>query len=181
MQPPGVCKLYLRDSSGFLRHHEQPRFIAGFPSLEDLGPPRTSKQERLVWLVWLEKACLSPLTFCFKEIYLFQRYRKGGGEGEKHQLAVSHMPPTRDLANNQGMCPDWGSNQQPSDSQANAQPTEPHQPGLSPLTLEVGMMPSLLVKKLKPLGIVTEANTIPEEPELWAGESYSRTLLFPHT
>ena len=38
--------------------------------------------------------------------------------------------PTRDLACNLRMCPDWELNQQPFASQAAAQSTEPHQPGL---------------------------------------------------
>ena len=40
------------------------------------------------------------------------------------------MPPTGDLAHNPGMCPDWESNQWPFGTQAGAQSTEPHQPGL---------------------------------------------------
>ena len=39
-------------------------------------------------------------------------------------------PPTRDLACNSGMCPDWESNQQLFGSQAQVQSTELHQPGL---------------------------------------------------
>ena len=40
--------------------------------------------------------------------------RKGEREGEKHQCVLaSHMPPSGDLANKPGMCPDWESNQQP--------------------------------------------------------------------
>ena len=49
---------------------------------------------------------------------------------ERHQLVSSHTPPTRDLACNLGMCPDWESNWQTFDLQAAAQSTEPHQPGL---------------------------------------------------
>ena len=64
-------------------------------------------------------------------IYFRERGKEGGREGEKHQCVVaSHMPPTGDLAHNPGTCPDWESNQQPSASQAGAQSTEPHQPGL---------------------------------------------------
>ena len=38
--------------------------------------------------------------------------RVGEREGEKHQYVVtSHVPPTRDLAYNPGMCPEWESNQ----------------------------------------------------------------------
>ena len=39
------------------------------------------------------------------------------------------MPPTRDLAHNPGMCPDWKMNWRPFGSQAGTQSTEPHQPG----------------------------------------------------
>ena len=55
----------------------------------------------------------------FKDfIYLFREKRKGGKEGEKHQCVVaSHTPPTGDLAQNPGMCPDWKSNQRPLGSQ----------------------------------------------------------------
>ena len=49
---------------------------------------------------------------------------------EKHQSVASCMPPTRDLARNPGMCPDWELNQQYFGSQASAHPTEPCQPGL---------------------------------------------------
>ena len=61
----------------------------------------------------------------------------GEREGEKHQCVVaSHVPPTGDLAcHNPGMCPDWELNQQPFGSQASAQSTERHQPGLSSLNL----------------------------------------------
>ena len=69
----------------------------------------------------------------FKRFYPFiftEREREGEREGEKHQCEVaSHAPPTRDLAHNPGMCPDWESNQQRFGSQAGSQSTEPHQPG----------------------------------------------------
>ena len=42
---------------------------------------------------------------------------------------LSHVPHTGDLAHNSGMCPDWELNQRPFGTQANAQSTEPHQPG----------------------------------------------------
>ena len=64
-------------------------------------------------------------------IYLLERGREGEREGEKHQCVVaSHVAPTGDPARNPGMCPDWESNQRPFGSQAGAQSTEPHQPGL---------------------------------------------------
>ena len=54
-----------------------------------------------------------------------------GREGETRQCVVaSCTPPAGDLASSSGMCPDWEWNQQPFGSQAGAQPTEPHQPGL---------------------------------------------------
>ena len=64
-------------------------------------------------------------------IYLFlEREREGEREGEKQCVVASRMPPTGDMAHNPGMCPDWESNQRPFGSQADAQSTEPHQPGL---------------------------------------------------
>ena len=52
------------------------------------------------------------ISYFFKDfIYLFifrQREREGEREGEKHQCVVaSHTPPSRDLAHNPHMCPDW--------------------------------------------------------------------------
>ena len=47
----------------------------------------------------------------------------------KSNQIPSHTPPTGDLAHNLGMCPSWELNQWPFDSQADAQSTEPHQPG----------------------------------------------------
>ena len=59
------------------------------------------------------------------------RGREGEREGEKHLCVVaSHESPTGDLAHKPGMCPDWELNQQPFGSQASAQSTESHQPGL---------------------------------------------------
>ena len=77
----------------------------------------------------------------FKRLYLFtfrERGRKGGREGEKHQCVVAfHMPPTRELAHNPGMCPDWESNRRPFGSQTGTQSTEPSQPGLYQNVLSV--------------------------------------------
>ena len=49
---------------------------------------------------------------------------------EKHPSVASHMHPTKDVALNPGMCPDWESNQQPFSLWDGAQPTEPHWSGL---------------------------------------------------
>ena len=75
----------------------------------------------------------------FSRFYLFlERVREGEREGEKHQYVVaSRAPPTEDLAHNPGMCLDRESNPQPFGSQASAQSTEPHQPGLSSFLKEV--------------------------------------------
>ena len=73
------------------------------------------------------------LFFFFKDFIYLPLDRRGEGEreGEKHRCVVaSRAPPTRDLAHNPGLCPDWELNQRPFGSQAGAQPTEPHQPGL---------------------------------------------------
>ena len=70
----------------------------------------------------------------FKRFHLFifrQRGRKGERKGEKHQCVVaSHVSPSKDLARNPGVCPDWESNWRPFGSHDSAQSTEPHQPGL---------------------------------------------------
>ena len=69
--------------------------------------------------------------YFFLRFYLFI-FRGREREGEKHQCVVaSPVSPTGDLAHNLGTCPDWESNQQPFDSQASTQSTEPHQPGLT--------------------------------------------------
>ena len=72
--------------------------------------------------------------FLFKILFIFRE--RGGRERnsdvrEKHHLVASHapLPPTRDLARNPGMCPDWESNRRPFGSQAGVRSTEPHQPG----------------------------------------------------
>ena len=53
------------------------------------------------------------LKFIFRE-----RESEGEGRGEKHHCVVaSHVAPTRDLARNPGMCPDWESNRRPFHSQ----------------------------------------------------------------
>ena len=70
----------------------------------------------------------------FLRFYLFifrERGRERQREAEKHQWMVAcSVPPTGDLAHNTVMCSDWESSQQPFGSQAHAQSTELHQPGL---------------------------------------------------
>ena len=71
----------------------------------------------------------------FKDfIYLFLN-RGEGREKERERNINVWLPlawtPTRDLACNPGMCPDWESNLWPFGSQAGAQCTELHQPGLN--------------------------------------------------
>ena len=69
---------------------------------------------------------------CFLKIFIYLFLEgKGRREGEKHQGGVaSRTPPTEDQACNPGMCPDQELNWRPFGSQAGAQSTEPHQPGL---------------------------------------------------
>ena len=86
------------------------------------------------WVVHVSSLASHFLYYSFlflKYLFLFrERVREGEREGEKHQSVASCMPPTGDLACNPGMCLDQESSQQPFSSQAGAQSTEPHQPGL---------------------------------------------------
>ena len=67
-------------------------------------------------------------------IYLFleRGEAKEKSEGEKHQCVIAFHAwvPTRDLAHNPGMCPDWELNWQPFGWQACTQSTEPHHQGI---------------------------------------------------
>ena len=82
-------------------------------------------QKCLRWLQRYVKSSVFSTVFIY-----FQRKGMGEREEDKHWSVASHMPPTRDLACNQGMCPDWESNRQPFSLQPVTQPTEPHQSGL---------------------------------------------------
>ena len=65
-------------------------------------------------------------------LYILDRGKEGGREGEKDQgVVASHTPPAGDLAHKPGMCPDWESNWRPFDSKASAQSIETHQLGLN--------------------------------------------------
>ena len=79
----------------------------------------------------------------------------GEREGEKHQcVVVSHVLPTRDLAHNPGMCPDWESNWRPFGFQASTPSTEPHQPGQEIHSyLRVRKMPSHISSTILPFTI----------------------------
>ena len=74
----------------------------------------------------------SAIIFMKDFIYLFLDRREGEGKERERNISVwlPLTPPNRDLARNPGMCPDWESNQQRFVSQAHAQSTELHQPGL---------------------------------------------------
>ena len=64
-------------------------------------------------------------------------------------MVASHMPPTGDLAHSPDMCPDWESNQWSFGSQAGAQSTEPHQPGLRNHFLTVNIYIAVKVAVMK--------------------------------
>ena len=95
--------------------------------------------------------CFSDCIF-FKDlinVFIFkERGREGEREGEKHQSFPSHIPPTGDPAHtpptvpacNPGMCPVWQLNPQPFSSQARAQSTEPHLPGLTVISYCLGCL-----------------------------------------
>ena len=74
------------------------------------------------------------VKFFFLRFYLCLE-REEGKEKERERninvrLPVTHPHQTGDLTHNPGMCPNRESNWRPFGSQAGAQSTEPHQPGL---------------------------------------------------
>ena len=64
-------------------------------------------------------------------MHLFLEKKEGRKRGKHQCVVASCVPPTGDLACNPGMCPDWELSQRLFGSQASAQSTEPHQPGLN--------------------------------------------------
>ena len=78
------------------------------------------------------------LEVCLFEVFYLFLERGEGREKERERnigcagdiSVASCTPPAWGLARNPGMCPDWESNQQPFGSQAGAQSSEPHEPGL---------------------------------------------------
>ena len=91
------------------------------------------RKQRLLWRKpWRNEGDIAKIIFKIFYLLIFrEKGREGEREEEKHQCVVaSHVPPTGDLACNPGMCSDWESNQWPFGSQASAQSTELHQPGL---------------------------------------------------
>ena len=73
-------------------------------------------------LLCIASLLLNKLIIQIFYLFVFrERGREGESEGEKHQHVVtSHMPSTRNLAHNPGMCPDWELNRQTFGSQAGA-------------------------------------------------------------
>ena len=68
------------------------------------------KERRMFWAG--EKVMQAFYFFNLKKYLCLERGREGEREGEEHQCVVaSHVPPTRDLACNPDMCPDWELNQ----------------------------------------------------------------------
>ena len=96
------------------------------------APPRSASEK-----------CGLPNWVSLINLFLLER-REGDRKRnidveEKHQLVASHMPPTADQVSNPHLHPDRESNWQPFGSQADAQPTEPHQPGLPTCFTVLGM------------------------------------------
>ena len=82
-------------------------------------------------------------------------------------MIASHTPPTGVPACNRGMCPDWELNQQPFDSQAGTESTEPHQPGQLRIFLKYFLcypFPTSLLLVLQ-LHIYNPPEAVPELPD----------------
>ena len=79
-------------------------------------------------------------------IYLFLHRGEGRKKERERNINVwlpLMCPPTRDLARTPGMCPDCESNWRPFGSQACAQSTDPHQPGLKARVKDTRRVPAL--------------------------------------
>ena len=78
-------------------------------------------------------------------------------------MVASHVPPSRELIHNPGMCHDWELNQQPFGSQARTQSTGLHQPGpkaflnanneISEMEITGEIPSTIAMRKIKYLGI----------------------------
>ena len=74
------------------------------------------------------------MVFFFKKDFIYLFLDRGVGEERERNINVwlsLARAPTGDLTCNAGMCPDQELNQRPFGSQARAQSTEPHWPGLN--------------------------------------------------
>ena len=94
----------------------------------------SSKSLKVIYCSYYAKLFLLFRDF----VYLFLERGEGGREieretsiCEKHRSVASHTSPNQRLALNQGMCPDWESNQQPFNLPDDTQPAELHQSGPS--------------------------------------------------
>ena len=88
----------------------------------------------MFYSVTLLNSPISPGNFLIHSLVIFffldfiyfifwQRGRKAEREGENINVWLSLAPPNGNMVCNQGMWPDWESNQQPFGSQASAQST----------------------------------------------------------
>ena len=107
---------------------------ASHPRTSTITSSSDARERATHWACFLNSQPVG-LEHCDFYFYFLRFYLLlGRGEGRvkergKHQCVVaSHTPPTGDLAQNPGMCPDWESNLRPFGSWASAQSTEPHQP-----------------------------------------------------
>ena len=92
------------------------------------------KEFCVVFFTWVIHCFLKKFKWFY--LFIFRERGREGGERERnmkvweiHGLVASCTPPSRDLARNPGMRPDWESNRQPLGLQAGIESTEPHQPG----------------------------------------------------
>ena len=109
---------YIRQRSNQLSYPARAAFFVNY----FMSPPISSNivysflhhHPELPTLCFTEKIKVATQEFLrfFLKIFFFTfREGQGGRGGEKHQCVVaSPTPPTRDLACNPGMCPEWESN-----------------------------------------------------------------------
>ena len=151
--PPSCFYFFASWLSSFTKLHSGPTWLSsklsrflkgsGTPGLENLGygvsggtPHPTVYGQWLLYMWYVLKKFLFHVFTLKKQnktdfTYLFLEGKGGRKRGRETSVCGCLLcAPYWDLACNPGMCPDQESNQRPFGSQACAQSTEPHQPGL---------------------------------------------------
>ena len=120
-------------------------------------PPLRQRSLEGQWARSVHAQLFLWLLLLFLRVFIF-REGKGEREGEKHQCVVaSCMPPTGDLACNQGMCPDWELNWRPLVSR----------PALNPLSRCTVLTPYPILSLHQHLNLKITATEIYQWVELW--------------